>query len=180
MAYKKLLIQQQTFDGTAYTNVGSVVDTYAQFGIACQEFPFKHLPESKDLPKRDWYDENGEDVYMPTDGLKYKAYDIEAKFIYKGAEADMAESIRNFTSFIYGFSNIPSQGQSPTRNVFLKVYDEYTQTGRRGIYVQEVSDEMYYYNDSSIEAIATFKVKFRVTDPVTNVSYNSENNTLNG
>ena len=35
------------------------------FGIVCTEFPFKPGGETKDLPKRDWSDEDGEDTYIP-------------------------------------------------------------------------------------------------------------------
>lgn len=159
---KRLLIQQQTFNGSAYTNVGSVVDTYAAYGIVCQEFPFKHLPESKDLPKRDWYDEDGEDVYFPTDGLKFKAYDLEAKFLYEGSASNMHTNLKSFIEFINGRNS----GGSPC----LAIYDQYTQTGRRGVYVESVDNTLYFYNDVNISAITQFKVKFRVTDPVTNIT----------
>lgn len=161
MAYKKFLIQQETASGSA---VGSVVNTYTQFGIVCQEFPFKHLPESKDLPKRDWYDEHGEDVYVPADGLKFKAYDVEATFLYVGNELQMSSKLKEFIAFIYGRNS----GGSP----MLRIYDEYTDTGRKGVYVLSHSNDLFFYNDVSIDAIARFKVKFRVTDPVTNISLN--------
>lgn len=174
MAYKKLLIQQQTYDGIAYTNVGDIVDTYEKFGVVCQEFPFKYLPETKDLPKRDWYDEHGEDVYMPADGMKFKAYDLEVKFLYTGSEPNMATNLKAFTDFIYGKRNIVGGATvSTTPNVMLEIYDEYTRTGRRGIYVLSVDNDLYFFNDVSIDAIAQFKVKFRVTDPVYEVTYNN-------
>lgn len=161
-SYKKFLIQQQTYDGSNYTNVGSVVDTYAAYKVVCQEFPFKTLPETKELAKRDWYDENGEDVFVPADGLKFKAYDVEAKFLYKGKESEMAEDLRSFVSFVCGRNN----NGSP----LLAIYDEYTKTGRRGVYVQEVSNDLFFYSDVNIDAIAEFKIKFRVTDPITDIS----------
>lgn len=138
----------------------------------CQECPFKHLPETKDLPKREWYDEDGEDVYVPTDGLKMKAYDMEVKFLYVGTEDAMADDLKGFIDFICGRTNVVN-GSVVTvdvkKNVMLKVYDEYTDTGRQGVYVQSVDNELYFFNDVSVDAIAQFKVKFRVTDPVTEI-----------
>lgn len=160
--YKKFLIQQQSYNGTSYVNVGGVVDTYTAYGIVCQEFPFKYLPESKDLAKRDWNDEHGDDVYVPTDGMKMKAYDVEAKFLYSGSKADMATKIKNFVKFIYG----RNEGGAP----MLSVYDEYTQTGRRGVYVTEIDEDIYFYSNTSLGGVASFKVKFRVTDPVTDIT----------
>lgn len=162
MQYKKLLIQQQTYNGVNYINVGSVIDTQAQFNVVCQEFPFKYLPESKELAKRDWYDEHGEDVYVPTDGLKFKAYDMEVKFLYVGTQNAMSSDLDGFVSFIYG----RNQGGAP----MLAIYDEYTKTGRRGVYVTDVSNDLIVYDDVNTDVVGVFKVKFRVTDPITNIT----------
>lgn len=195
MDYKKLLIQQQTFSGTTYTNVGVRIDTQAMFGVVCQEFPFKYLPETKDLPKHDWYDEDGDDVYIPSNGLRFAAYDMEVKFLYVGTEADMAGNIKDFIDFICGRINyilvdnvVTKITTNVTQNVMLSVYDEYTKTGRRGVFVKEVSNELLAYDDRNGEyftgyiggvyvenvyvgdVIGVFKVKFRVTDPVYEVT----------
>lgn len=162
MTYKKLLIQQQTVSGSEYQNVGSVVDTQESFHVVCQEFPFKQLPEIKDLPKRDWYDEHGDDVYIPTDGLKFKAYDLEVKFLYVGSQADMKSELKSFIDFIYG--------RNTNGSPLLAVYDEYTKTGRRGILVQNVDNDLIVYDERNPQVIAQFKVKFRVNDPITDVT----------
>ncbi len=162
MAYMKFFIQQQSYDGVNYTDVGSVIDTYTSFGVVCQEFPFKYLPESKDIVSRDWSDESGDDACFPADGMKFKAYDIEAKFLYSGAAASMYDNISSFVDFLYGRND----GGSP----LLAVYDEYTQTGRRGVYVLSLSCDEYSHDDSRASGLAVIKVKFRVTDPVSDVS----------
>lgn len=184
MTYKKLLIQQQTFDGSTYTNVGSVKDTYVSFGVVCQEFPFKHLPETKDIPKHDWFDEDGEDAYIPKSGLKFKAYDLEAKFLYSKnlvsiwkyevaamhtsddyptyASKQMASDIKAFIDFICG--------KDADGKPLLAIYDEYTRTGRQGVYVVSVDSDLYFYDDVNNNVIAQFKIKFRVTDPVTDIT----------
>ena len=90
--YKRLLIKQN-YSGS------QVIDTLEQFNVACQEFPYKNLPEIKDLPKRDWPDENGEDVYIPSSGLRFKAYDIDVKMLYVGTESNMSTQIKSFIDF---------------------------------------------------------------------------------
>ena len=164
MIYKKLLIQQQTYNGSTYSNVGQKIDTQTVFHVVCQEFPFKHLPEAKDLPKRDWNDEHGEDVYIPTDGMKFKAYDLTATFLYVGTQEDMMDELKGFVDFISGRNT----GGSP----LLAIYDEYTKTGRRGVYVQNVDNELLAYDDVNTDVIARFKVKFRVSDPITAIDEN--------
>lgn len=162
MNYKKLLIQQQTYDGSTYTDVGQVVDTQTAFNVVCQEFPFKYLPEAKELPQHDWYDENGDDVYIPSDGLKFKSYDLEAKFLYVGTQANMKSELKSFIDFVYG----KNTGGSP----LMAVYDEYTKTGRRGVYALSVDDDLILYDERNPHVIAQFKVKFHVTDPITDVT----------
>ena len=160
--YKKFLIQQQTFDGSTYTNVGDVVDTQAIYNVVCQDCPFKHLPETKDLAKRDWFDEDGEDVYIPSDGLKFKAYDMDVKFLYVGSESDMSQDIKGFINFLYG--------KNTNGSPLMSIYDEYTKTGRRGVHVKSVGNDLLYYSDASSGVIASFRVVFRVTDPVTSIT----------
>lgn len=178
--YKKFFIQQHQYDGSSYTNVGDVVETNARWNVVCQEFPFKHLPEPKDLPERDWNDENGKDVFIPSDGIKFNAYEVEAKFLYVGQKVNIASDLKSFIDFIYGRINIVNgsvvNNANTKKNVFLKIYDEYTETGRRCVYPKSVDDDLYVSNDYNIKAIAQFKVKFRVTDPVYSVSHTVSNN----
>ena len=170
--YKHFYVQQQTYDGTNFTGVGDVVDTYDRFKVVCQELPFKYIPETKDLPQRDWYDEDGVDVYFPIDGIKFKAYDIEVKFLYVGKETDMAADIKEFVDFMTGRTNIVSGATtSGTKNVSLIFFDEYTSTGKRGAYVSSISDELFYYTDKSIDAICLFSLNMKIIDPVYEVSF---------
>lgn len=162
MDYKKFLIQQLTYDGTTYTSVGNVVDTYKTFKVVCQECPFKLLPEPKEPAKRDWLDEDGEDVYIPTGGFKFKSYELAVKFLYVGKKSAMKQDLKTFVDFLYGRNT----GGKP----LMAVYDEYTQIGRRGLYVKDVDNELLFHSDSDTDVIAQFKVTFVVTDPVTEIT----------
>lgn len=159
MEYKKLIIQQQTYDGTYYTNVGNALDTQEAFNVVCEEFPFSYLPEIKELAKRDWFDEDGEDVYVPQNGIKFKAYNSDVTFLYVGTQANMQSEIGSFISFITGRNT----GGSP----ILAIYDEFTQTGRQGVLVNKIDNSLFTYDDMNEHVIARFKVKFRFTDPTT-------------
>ncbi len=152
--YKRLLIRQGSAQNT-------VIDTLEQFNVACQEFPYKYLPETKELAKKEWFDEDGDDVYIPTTGLKFKAYDLEAKLLYVGSEENMVNELTSFINFLYGRNT----GGNPD----LTIYDEYTQTGRQNVVVQSVDNELIVYDNANTDVIAQFKVKFRINDPVTNV-----------
>lgn len=159
MDYKKLLIRQETFDGSSYTPVSpaTIVDTQVRWNIVCKDFPFMYLPESKDLAVRDWYDEDGEDVFVPSSGKRFKAYDLEAVFLYVGTEQDMHAQLKSFIDFLYGRNS----GGSPV----LAVFDEYTHLGFHGIHATSVGNDLFDISDVDSDAISMFKVKFRVTAP---------------
>lgn len=152
-------MKQQRVSGSSYIDVGGIIDTKEAFNVVCQEFPFKVRPETKEQASRDWHDEDGEDVYVSPSGLRFKAYDLEVKFLYTGSEDTMQSELNAFLNYIHG----RNMGGSP----LLAVYDEYTKTGRRGLYVVDVDNELLAYNDSDTDVVAIFKVKFRVTDPIT-------------
>lgn len=46
-----------------------VIDTQSQWGIVCKDFPFTVYGEIKDLPKRDWIDQDGEDTFSPKNSV---------------------------------------------------------------------------------------------------------------
>lgn len=166
--YKKFFIKQQTYDGSNYTDVdGSVKDIYDEFGIVCQDFPFKYFPEKKDPAKREWPDEDGEDVFIPSGGLKTSAFDIEVKFLYAGAVygTDVASNSTTMYAKIVNFIDFITCKDVGGR-VMLAMSDEYTGLAFQGVYVKEVGNELYEYNDVNLNGYAVFKVKFRVTDPV--------------
>lgn len=83
------------------TENAPVKDGLAHFGIVCTEFPFKPGGETKDLPKRDWPDEDGEDTYIP-DKLLLKAYDLEAEMCYKGDLGTAYDKIMAFQNYLTG------------------------------------------------------------------------------
>ena len=42
--------------------------------------------------------------------------------------------------------------------------------GKRGCYVTDVNNDLYVYDDANEHVVSKFKVKFRVTDPVTDIT----------
>lgn len=169
MAIYKTYIQQTSFDGTSYTK-GAVVDLLATYNIICQEMPFMVNPLAKDLPKRDWPDEDGQDVYVPAT-RRMKEYTMEVDFLYVGTDTNIRTDLKNFINFLYG-RNTGAVGS------LLAIYNAYTDIGRKDVIVQEVSNEVFIAGDSDPDAIAKIKVKFLVCDPITEVSFSSS--TTNG
>ena len=66
------------------TENAPVKDSLAHFGIVCTEFPFKPGGETKDLPKRDWPDEDshtgigGQGLYLLDVGdFEFNKYNMD-------------------------------------------------------------------------------------------------------
>ena len=162
----KAYAQQLWFDGHTYSK-GTVVDLLEVFNIAVMEFPFKKNPKTKSLPSRDWAGTDGLDVYIPIDGLPVASYDIEVSFIYVGTEETIRGDISNFLDFICG--RIPGNSGDSIQSGRLAIYDEHVGMGRKDVVVAEVDNELFYCSEYDKDAVATFKVKFTVYDPTTDV-----------
>lgn len=163
----KAYIQQLWFDGRNYAK-GSVVDLLEEYNIAVMEFPFKKNPKIKALPTRDWAGTDGLDVYVPMDGLPVNSYDLEVTFLYVGTERTIRTDLANFIDFICG----RKPGREDTDSIQsgrLAIYDEHVGMGRKDVVVDEIDNELFYCSDHDKDAVAKFKVKFKVYDPVTDV-----------
>jgi len=155
---------------------GSVVNSYTEWGIVCCKVPFKAGGKTKELAKRDWKDEHGEDVYIPNQ-LRMEGYDAEFELAYKGEElssnafnlSKAARQIDDFKKWLSGNDTENGSGAS------LVVYSPYSTIGRK-CYLLEISDEdpclMVKGEGGNMynENVVTFKVTFRVYDPMTNIA----------
>ena len=127
-------IQQIKYDGKSYSK-GSMVGIKDKFNIVCQNFPFKKNPKTKDLPMRDWPDEDGADVYVPAT-LPMKHYDIDVVFLCKGTNGSIRADVSNFINFICGRSK-GADGDS-VQSGRLAIYNEYVGMGRKDIVVSDI------------------------------------------
>lgn len=155
---------------------GNIVNSFTEWGIACCKLPFRVGGKTKELAKRDWHDEQGEDTYIPSK-LMFEGYDAEFEMAYVGRELasnpfDLSlamERIDTFKRWVSGNNTVSGGGAE------LKIYSPYSTIGRQKCYLLDVNDEDPHVqlvgvngNDYN-ENVVTFKVKFRVTDPLTNI-----------
>lgn len=153
-------VQQLAFNGKTYTK-GSVVDLFSKFSIVAQDFPFKKFPEAKDLPTRDWAGEDGADVYIPKN-IPMKHYEIEVLFLCTGTKDTIRKNITDFIDYICGRDENAVGGR-------LAIYNEHTGIGRKDVVVSKIDNELFFVESSDPDAVARFRVKFWVYDPVTDV-----------
>ena len=162
MALHKLFIQQLSFDGLTYTK-GTIADAYTTYKVVCKDFPVKIEPEIKDIVTKDFKGSHGLDPYIPQN-LAIKDYEMEVEFLYVGTHATMRSDITAFVKFLRGRNS----GAVGAR---LAIYDEFAGLGRKDLVAKAIEyGEWWDVPDADNDAIATFKVKFQVYDPVTDVT----------
>lgn len=159
----------------------TTVNSFTQWGIVCIKVPFVAGGETKELPTNDWYDEHGEDTYIPAK-LMLKAYDAEFELAYAGKELasnpfdlDLAfTQITAFKKWLTGHDD-PTNHPDGT-GADLKIYSPFSTIGRQNCYLKEISDEEPHVQTREDngnlyhENVVTFKVTFRVCDPMTNIT----------
>ena len=152
----------------------TVKDSFSEWGIVCCSVPFKAGRKTKQLASRNWHDADGEDTYIPSQ-LMLEAYDAEFEMAYHGEELssngfNLSKCFQAMESFGKWLSGDGDEGAS------LSIYSPYSTIGRQGCYLLEIGSEepcvMLKQTEGNLynENIVTFKVKFRVTDPATNIT----------
>lgn len=149
MKYYKFYIQKES-EGAA------VKETGADFNVYETQCKFYGGGEVKDLAKREWHDEHGEDEFVP-DEMKFKSQEMEVKFSYKGNKNSANNVIKTFMNYL-------STGGA------MKIFDEYNQVGRQNVRFVSISDDAELIRNDSEGDILIFTVKFKVNDPVTNIT----------
>lgn len=156
---------------------GAVKNSFAEWGIVCCKVPFKAGGKVKDFATRDWHDEHGEDSFFPVKSC-FEAYDAEFEMAYKGQELasnpfnlSLAFSkIRSFKKWLSGNDTTEGSGTE------LKIYSPYSSIGRQKCYLLEIGDEEPHLQMKGEagslyhENVVTFKVRFRVCDPMTDIT----------
>lgn len=132
-----------------------IFETNDNWNIVCKEFPYDILGEAKDLPKVDWVDYDGVEVYLPKEGgLPLKAQNVELEFVC--CSDDARADVVKFRDFITG------RDKSGVR---LGVYDSYTGLSGIDIIYQKFKPDIYWRREGTKE-IVTFKVEFLFTKPM--------------
>lgn len=159
----------------------TVVNSYTQWGIVCSKVPFAVGTETKELAKRNWYDEHGEDTYIPSQ-LMFSAYDAEFEFAYKGQELatnpfDLSLALAQIDAFRKWLTGNDTSSGSGAE---LRIYAPFSTIGRQGCHLVSFSDEdpVVHVKEEQgnvyNENVLTFKATFHVTDPMTDITLTDE------
>lgn len=154
MTYLPLLIAVSKTGG-AYSNsleYEEPFDTHAKYGLWIKHSPFTIRAKPKNIISQTWKDEEGDDIFIP-DTIYHEPYTIELEFIYLETDHNANEKIRSFIQEIEG--------------KWLKIYDGYTKIGRQAVILSECEEDPTFKRRTW--DYVSFKVKFNVNDPDTNI-----------
>lgn len=142
-------------------------ESVSTFGIFCKSIPFKLFEKVKDPAKRSWPDEDGDDEYIPSDGLKTEAYTMKVEFGCK-----KISSVRDTSTYGISVNDVRNKVDAFLTYLrtggMMKLYSSYTRIGRQNVRLESVSDNSKWLNDGENEWLI-FEVTFKVNDPVTNI-----------
>jgi hypothetical protein len=140
---------------------GSVIDTYAEYGIVILDMPAYFELKAKNISSQSYFDESGDDEYMPAT-LTYEPAECELQFECKVTSGSPFTNLSNFTSYLAG-------------GVF-SFYSEFLGIGRGNARLAEVDDDAEYKEQDVLrngvlvtEKILRFKIKIKINTPQINV-----------
>lgn len=161
MEKRKTYIQQTSYNGSQYTK-GEVVDIAEKYGCVVVEFPPLFPKEMDEIASRKWAGEDGCDIYIP-ERPSVKEFDVDITFGFVSREASVVSQISSFIRFITGRNEGATGGR-------LTIYDTRRGMGRKDMYVKEIDNDLDYHEDYDDDVAYSFKVKFAVCDPTTDIT----------
>ena len=125
------------------------------FGVKVKHIPFKIFPDLKDLHSVSFHDEDGDDEFIP-EVPRFKAYEMECEFFYKGLHGTANSEIKRFLTYL-------------AMDGAFSIYDTYTGIGRTNVRYVSYSEDVLYRRDGEDDAVV-FKVTLKVNDPITDIT----------
>ena len=143
-----------------------ICESVATWGIFCKQIPFKMFDKVKAPAKRSYYDEDGDEEYIPESGLKLEAYTMKVEFgckkIAKGnnygsaAVNDVREKVGKFLGYL-------------RTSGMMKMYSSHTRIGRQSVRLDSINDSATWITEEDGTEFLVFEVTFKVNDPSTDI-----------
>lgn len=131
------------------------IDTRDAFGLWVKSVPFILQPPMKNIVTQEWKDMDGDDTYIPNNPT-IKSYEMVIELIYLWNDGMANVRINQFLDTI--------------RGKWLKIYDSYTQTCRKGVYMTEIDNSPTFLRRKDRDYVY-FKVKFKCNFPSNNEQF---------
>lgn len=150
----------------------SAVDLEEKFGFVCletSEFPM--ASEAKSVVSTSWHDEDGEDVYIPSE-MRYEAFDWKVRVGVTGEIGTTKNKVDALIKWLAGKGDTPL----PADGSGLCVWSEFYKAGFQHCYLKGVTDQEFSFCGSY--EILECTLEIRVCDPMTRLSVVKRDSTL--
>ena len=153
--------------GTDQYNVPyPVCESVATWDVWCKDIPFKVFDKVKEPAKRTWFDEHGDDEYIPENGLYLDAYTMKVQFGCKKVGNDSSSQTKNDD---YVRQHVGTFLEYLRSAGMMKMYCTHTKIGRQNVRLSSVSDSATWVNEDG-QTFLVFEVEFKVNDPKTDIT----------
>lgn len=135
-------------DLIVFTKDGTEKSFMNDFGSGITEYTHPTF-EVKELPSNDWKDEDGEDIYVPPNGLNFNSSDLEFKMCYSG-------EYETFGSVLDSIIECLKSG-------FLAVKFHYTCEKWYACLLKSIGD-FDVYSNKSVGDVVEYKITFKIVN----------------
>ena len=142
-------------------------ESVSSWGVWCSEIPFVIYGKTKDIAKRTWPDEHGDDEYIPSGGACLEAYTMKVKFGCKKMNT-MADGNTSISAVSDVRKNVGKFLEYLRSSGMMMMYSSHTRIGRQYVRLQDVSENAKWKSKDGQEFLV-FEVTFKVNDPMTDV-----------
>jgi len=145
-----------------------VYESVRQWGVWCKAIPFSIMEKAKEPAKRSFFDEHGDDEYIPSGGLFAEAYTMKIEFGCKKMPArtvegvtipavdDVRQKVGAFIAYL-------------RESGMMRLYSSYTRIGRQNVRLESVSNDAKWKSEDGQEFLV-FTINLKVNDPVTDIT----------
>lgn len=149
---------------TIKLQIGNTVkDLREDFGFVCTEGPsYTPLGKAKRLSSNSWFDENGDDVYIPSK-MYVESGTLKIPIGYQGARGSGKGHLKALVTWLLGRG-----GDELTQDGIL-LYSAFIDEGFKKATLDEISEPEYCYL-GDFELLETV-ITFNIPDPLDNVVF---------
>lgn len=141
-----------------------ICESVATWGVWCKDIPFKLYEKVKDPAKRSWNDEDGDDEYIPKEGLFMESYTMKVDLCCKSQDVyNQSQLVRSAEEQVR--INVKSFLDYLRDSGMLIVFSTYTGIGRQMVRLESVGNEATWKQGDDGWWFLIFDVTLKVNDP---------------
>lgn len=131
------------------------------FGFYIKEIPFPLTTEAKDIETVSYYDEDGDEEYIPS-VIRVKGYDMSVTLTSRGDRETLYGRYVALRNYLLGRDGTGAE---------FMLYDDWHGIGRTGIRLKKFDDDANFVDLGDEEFMLAIKLSLKVNDPLTEIAF---------